>query len=161
MSVCVMCSMRFFPDLISATAAAKETWQSPGRGMPSSNMPTAELADLFALADAVVSRAGATALFELLALKKPGLLIPLPLSASRGDQILNARSFESRGFSLLLPQEKMTKETLSEGIGLLFEKRRDLIGRMENAAKMPAAQRVVAIIEEVALQGHGRRSIDA
>jgi len=104
----------------------------------------------------VVSRAGATALFELLALKKPGLLIPLPLSASRGDQILNAHSFKLRGFSLVLPQENMTKETLVEGITNLFEKRSDLIARMQTAASIPAAQRVVALIEELALRGRGR-----
>ena len=51
-----------------------------------------ELKDLFALADIVISRAGANAICELLALRKPNILIPLPANASRGDQILNARS---------------------------------------------------------------------
>ena len=58
-----------------------------------------ELADLFALADIVVSRAGANAICELLDLRKPNLLIPLSAAASRGDQILNARSFQTQGFS--------------------------------------------------------------
>ena len=53
-----------------------------------------ELKDLFALADLVISRAGANAICELLALRKPNILIPLPAKSSRGDQILNARSFE-------------------------------------------------------------------
>jgi UDP-N-acetylglucosamine--N-acetylmuramyl-(pentapeptide) pyrophosphoryl-undecaprenol N-acetylglucosamine transferase len=135
----------------------KGTLAEPRHGYAQFEYADRELADLFALADVVVSRAGATALFELLALKKPGLLIPLPLSASRGDQILNARSFKLRGFSLVLPQEKMTKETLVEGITNLFEKRSDLIARMQTAAPIPAAQRVVALIEELALRGHGRR----
>lgn len=56
-----------------------------------------ELKDLFAMADVVISRAGANAICELLALHKPNILIPLPASASRGDQILNARSFERPG----------------------------------------------------------------
>ena len=60
-----------------------------------------DLKDLFAMADIVVSRAGANAICELLALKKPSLLIPLPANASRGDQILNAKSFESQGFSMV------------------------------------------------------------
>ena len=60
-----------------------------------------DLKDLFALADVVISRAGANAICELLALRKPNLLIPLPASSSRGDQILNARSFESQGFSMV------------------------------------------------------------
>ena len=58
-----------------------------------------ELSNLFAAADIVVSRAGANAICELLALRKPTVLIPLPLGASRGDQILNAQSFERQGFS--------------------------------------------------------------
>ena len=62
-----------------------------------------ELRNLFALADIVISRAGANAICELLALHKPNLLIPLSANASRGDQILNARSFERQGFSLVLP----------------------------------------------------------
>ena len=71
-----------------------------------------ELRNLFALADIVISRAGANAICELLALHKPNLLIPLSANASRGDQILNARSFERQGFSLVLEEEQLTKETL-------------------------------------------------
>ena len=67
-----------------------------------------ELADLFALADVVVSRAGANAICEILALQKPSLLIPLSAKASRGDQILNARSFERQGFSMVLEEEEIT-----------------------------------------------------
>lgn len=59
----------------------------------------AELKDLFAMADLVISRAGANAICELLALKKPNVLIPLPAGSSRGDQLLNAQSFEAQGFS--------------------------------------------------------------
>ena len=71
-----------------------------------------ELPDILAAADLCVSRAGANFLFELLALKKPALLIPLPKTASRGDQILNARSFAAQGFSMVLPEEEATEETL-------------------------------------------------
>ncbi len=68
-----------------------------------------ELRNLFALADIVISRAGANAICELLALHKPNLLIPLSANASRGDQILNARSFERQGFSLVLEEEQLTE----------------------------------------------------
>ncbi len=93
---------------------------------------------------------GATALFEILALKKPALLIPLPLSASRGDQILNARSFETRGFSLVLPQERMTPDTLVDDIRRLFAARATLAGRMADHVAVPAAEKIVALIEECA-----------
>ena len=71
-----------------------------------------ELADLFALADLVISRAGANAICELSALNKPNLLIPLSARASRGDQILNARSFEQLGYSKVLEEEELTDNTL-------------------------------------------------
>ena len=75
-----------------------------------------ELADLFAMADIVISRAGANAICELQALKKPNLLIPLSANASRGDQILNARSFEKQGFSMVLEEEAITDEVLLKAV---------------------------------------------
>ncbi|MDD6037356.1 MAG: undecaprenyldiphospho-muramoylpentapeptide beta-N-acetylglucosaminyltransferase, partial [bacterium] len=63
-----------------------------------------ELCDMFAVSDLVVSRAGANSICELLALHKPNLLIPLSAAASRGDQILNANSFEKQGFSMVLKE---------------------------------------------------------
>lgn len=71
---------------------------------------------VFSAADIVLSRAGATVLFELLALKKPNLLIPLSKAASRGDQILNAKSFERQNYSMVLQEEEMNKETLIKAI---------------------------------------------
>ena len=71
-----------------------------------------ELADLLALTDIILSRAGANAIFELLALNLPALLIPLPRSASRGDQILNAEHFAENGWSDILYQDNLTPDTL-------------------------------------------------
>jgi UDP-N-acetylglucosamine--N-acetylmuramyl-(pentapeptide) pyrophosphoryl-undecaprenol N-acetylglucosamine transferase len=105
-----------------------------------------ELADLFALADVAISRAGATTLFELLAVKKPALLIPLPLSASRGDQLLNAASFEKQGFSRVLPQEKMTADSLTESIRTVFTEREGLICRMKERSAQDAIGKIIAVI---------------
>ena len=55
-----------------------------------------ELTDMFALADMAISRAGANSICELLALHKPNILIPLSAAASRGDQVLNAKSFKKQ-----------------------------------------------------------------
>ncbi|MCI6648958.1 MAG: undecaprenyldiphospho-muramoylpentapeptide beta-N-acetylglucosaminyltransferase, partial [Lachnospiraceae bacterium] len=75
-----------------------------------------ELPDLFAAADLVISRAGANAICELLALHKPNILIPLSRNASRGDQILNANSFKKQGFSYVIEEEQVNEKTLSEAI---------------------------------------------
>ena len=92
-----------------------------------------ELADLFAMADIVISRAGANAICELQALKKPNLLIPLSANASRGDQILNARSFEKQGFSMVLEEEAITDEVLLKAIHDLYDHRETYRAAMENA----------------------------
>lgn len=64
-----------------------------------------ELKDLLAMSDLVISRAGATFIFEILAFKKLNILVPLSKKASRGDQILNAKSFENSNFSRVVQEE--------------------------------------------------------
>ena len=92
-----------------------------------------ELADYYQAADCVISRAGANVICELLALEKPNLLIPLPKGASRGDQILNAESFQKQGYSLLLSQEEAEAD-FSKFYALLKELK-------ENKAKFQEAMR--------------------
>ena len=80
---------------------------------------TPNIEDYFALADLVISRAGSNAINEFLVLNKPMLLIPLPKGNSRGDQILNAKNFTEKGFSLTLFQEHLTPENLLNNINKL------------------------------------------
>lgn len=111
-----------------------------------------ELADLFALADLVVSRAGANAICEILALQKPNLLIPLSAKASRGDQILNARSFEKQGYSMVLEEEEITDEKLLETIHTLYEKLDDFTAAMKRSNSIDSITKITHLIEECA--GH-------
>ena len=108
-----------------------------------------ELRNLFALADIVISRAGANAICELLALHKPNLLIPLSANASRGDQILNARSFERQGFSLVREEEQLTKETLLAAVKNLYENRTTFINSMKNSGQQDSIGTIIKLIEEV------------
>lgn len=75
--------------------------------------------DYFALADIVISRAGATACAELAFLKKKTLLIPLPKGSSRGDQELNAKAYREAGAAEVLPQKDLSKESLIAAIKAL------------------------------------------
>lgn len=109
-----------------------------------------ELKDLFAMADIVISRAGANAICELLALRKPSLLIPLPASSSRGDQILNARSFESQGFSMVANEEDLTAHTLVEKVHELYCNRSSYISSMENASQKDSIKTIMNLIKEAA-----------
>ena len=110
-----------------------------------------ELKDLFAAADIVVSRAGANAIFELLSLNKPNLLIPLPAGASRGDQILNAESFKKQGFSMVLSEDEMTNESLYLSICELYEKRAQYIDCMKKSAGNDSINQIVSLISEASL----------
>ena len=109
-----------------------------------------ELRDLFAAADIVVSRAGANAICELLALHKPNVLIPLSAAASRGDQILNANSFKKQSFSYVLEEEKVTKDTLVAAIQEVYEKRDEYRKAMEQSNQMDSIATIIDLIEQEA-----------
>ena len=108
----------------------------------------AELKDLFAMADIVISRAGANSICELLALKKPNLLIPLPASSSRGDQILNAKSFESQGYSLVVDEDYLTTSLLVEKVNELYENRQTYYDTMNTKGQFDSVTTIVNLIEE-------------
>ncbi len=112
-----------------------------------------ELPDLFALADILISRAGANAICEIAALAKPNLLIPLSAKASRGDQILNARSFERQGLSMVLEEEEITDERLLSDIHSLYENRQRFIDNMKAAPGLDAIGTITGLIEEVTRAG--------
>lgn len=105
-----------------------------------------ELSDLFALSNLVISRAGANAICELLALKKLHILIPLSAAASRGDQILNANSFRAQGFSYVLEEENLTNTALLEAIEHVFQNQDSYLNAMENNSQKNAVDSIVKLI---------------
>ena len=112
-----------------------------------------ELPDLFALADAVISRAGANAICELLALKKPNLLIPLSAKASRGDQLLNAESFRKQGYSLVLDEDTMTDAQLLEAIHTLYDNREKYVTAMTHQTHKDSVSMITELIDRIAFDG--------
>lgn len=109
-----------------------------------------ELRDIFAMSDIVISRAGANSICELLALHKPNLLIPLSAGASRGDQILNAASFEKQGFSMVLKEENMTAATLTDAAEKLFANRSRYTDAMTGNGQMDSIEIIIKLINETA-----------
>ena len=109
-----------------------------------------ELPDLLAAADLVLSRAGANAVFEFLALCKPAMLVPLPLSASRGDQLLNAGYFARKGYAMTIDQERLTPETLLDALSDLYERRLSFIRNMSSDEKADGTDEVLAVIRQAA-----------
>lgn len=110
---------------------------------------TDELRHLFTLSDVIISRAGANAICELLALRKPNILIPLPLSASRGDQILNANSFEKQGFSMVLDNDTLTDALLLTSIQDVFNNKDMYIQNMQNSPTKNATESVIKLFSDI------------
>ena len=108
-----------------------------------------EYKDVIALADLVISRAGANTICELLALHKPNLLIPLSLKASRGDQILNAKSFEKQGFSMVLEEEKLTKESLLNAIESLYNYQDHYLKNMRASNQQDSIRIILDLIQQL------------
>lgn len=108
----------------------------------------ADLKHLFAACDIVISRAGANAICELLSLKKPNILIPLPAKSSRGDQILNAKSFEKQGFSIVLDEDDILPKYLEENIHKLYENRQTYIDNMNKCQQRDAIGTIMNLINK-------------
>jgi UDP-N-acetylglucosamine--N-acetylmuramyl-(pentapeptide) pyrophosphoryl-undecaprenol N-acetylglucosamine transferase len=109
-----------------------------------------ELSDLLAAADVVISRAGANAICELLALRKPNILIPLSAKASRGDQILNAASFEKQGYSIVLQEEEITDDGLFEVVHAAYKDRDKYVKAMERSQLNNSIEKIVELINAAA-----------
>ena len=108
----------------------------------------APLKHLFASADVVISRAGANSICEILALRKPNILIPLSAAASRGDQILNANSFAKQGFSTVLEEEVLTADTLSQAIEETYKNRQQFIDKMSESHLNNAVKTIMGLIHD-------------
>ena len=111
-----------------------------------------ELKDLFALSDIVISRAGANSICEFLALRKPALLVPLSAAASRGDQILNAHSFEKQGYAAVLEEEQLNGDSLYEALLGLWENRESYVNAMAASPMGNSIETIVSLLEELVAQ---------
>jgi UDP-N-acetylglucosamine--N-acetylmuramyl-(pentapeptide) pyrophosphoryl-undecaprenol N-acetylglucosamine transferase len=111
-----------------------------------------ELPDVMAMAGLVISRAGATSIYEFLLLEKPMLLIPLSLQTSRGDQLLNAKSFQKSGYADVFMEDELisTPESLAERVATLYANREVYKEAMSSRNKTNALETIVKLIETYA-----------
>lgn len=110
---------------------------------------TVNLANLLKMADVVISRAGATFIFEIVSLKKPNILIPLSLNASRGDQILNAKAFEEAGYSQVVSEEQLEKISIYTVVDQVYENRQGYIDTMESRKTKNGTKKIVTVIKSL------------
>lgn len=109
-----------------------------------------EMKDMFAMADIIISRAGANSIFEIRALKKPNILIPLTSKAGRGDQLQNAKSFERQGFSVMLDQDNLSNELLVSTVRQVYADRAKYIDAMDKSNPRGGVEKICNIIREEA-----------
>lgn len=134
-------------EIIHLRGAGKLNPKLDGReGYAQYEFISKELPDIFAATDLVISRAGANTIFEFLALGIPSLLVPLPLEASRGDQILNAEYFSKKGFANVLPQSEITKERLSEEVRKLYRGSAEMKKAMKTSGMADGTNAVLRVI---------------
>jgi len=112
-----------------------------------------ELPDLFALSDVVLSRAGANSVFELLALNKPSVLVPLTSASTRGDQLLNAKYMEKKGYAKVVDQNTTTTESLVSAIDEVYAQRTAYAERMCEDTRSDGTEAILEIIKEAANHG--------
>ena len=91
---------------------------------------------------------GGNSICEILALRKPNILIPLSAAASRGDQILNANSFAKQGFSTVLEEEVLTADTLSQAIEETYKNRQQFIDKMSESHLNNAVKTIMGLIHD-------------
>ena len=106
-----------------------------------------ELPDLFAATDLVISRAGANSLYEILALEKPHILVPLPLKSSRGDQIQNARYFEKQGISMVLNEESLNPTTLLAAVDTVVARREEIISKIRALKIESGTSKIIEFVQ--------------
>lgn len=109
-----------------------------------------ELADLFAASSIVISRAGANSVYEILALGKSHIFIPLSSQVSRGDQIQNASYFQKLGISVVIRDELLNPQTLKQALSEVMNKKVDIDNRIKELNIESASKKIVAIIKEQA-----------
>lgn len=108
-----------------------------------------EMADLLAASDLVVSRSGANAVYELLALAKPHIFIPLSAKVSRGDQIENARYFEKQGISVVLDDQALNSAKLVEAVDSLYGRLPESKVKLETLGIKSATEEVMNLLQSV------------
>ncbi len=108
-----------------------------------------ELCHIMAATDMLVSRAGATAIFEIVELKKPALLIPLSKKASRGDQIDNAKSFAKQGLVEFTEEEDLNPSQFTEKILSIYMNRDKYIKIQSEKASKDSRNAVLEVILSV------------
>jgi UDP-N-acetylglucosamine--N-acetylmuramyl-(pentapeptide) pyrophosphoryl-undecaprenol N-acetylglucosamine transferase len=105
-----------------------------------------ELSHAYAISDLIVSRAGSGSIFEIAAVNKPSILIPLSESA-QNHQVRNAYYYGVNGACIVLEEANFTSYFFLERLKQLFIHHPEILKKMSQRAKefsKPQAAKVIA-----------------
>ena len=111
--------------------------------------------DVLAAADLVLSRAGANSIYELLITRTPHILVPLSAAASRGDQLINARTFQQAGMSEVLYEDQLSEPALLECIHRIYAQRKTIEARLSDFKIHDSVAMISALIHQAAEEKTG------
>ena len=137
-----------FCQVIHLTGKGKSQIQSFKSQIPNYHLYeflTEEIADAYAIADLVISRAGINVLSELSILGKPTIIIPIPDS----HQEANAKYFQDKSAAVVLNQKELTSERLLNEIKKIInnkEKQNQLSEKIKKLVPRDAAQKIIGKI---------------
>ena len=106
------------------------------------------IGEVFRASHLVVSRAGSTTIAEISALGVPSILIPLPTSANN-HQFYNAKFLRDNNATILLEQNSLTKESLSQLLMNLFNHDNSLFELSQFCRKLSQVNADIAVFNEI------------
>ncbi len=106
-----------------------------------------DLKHIFAATDLMISRSGANAICEILALQIPNILVPLS-AGSRGDQVLNANSFARQGYSEVVATDDLDSQ-ITETVKRVYENRQTYKDAMAKSSQSDAARIIMDLIRNI------------
>lgn len=144
------CAIGALPELLKTFDVVHITGKNKTGGEKRRGYLSMEFCDdmpaLYSAADVAVTRGGANALCELIALRIPALCIPLE-KASRGDQIENAEYFKSRGALAVLKESLMSPDILTLRTVEAYNRRSSTVVSQARLS-VDGTDRICGIIEE-------------
>lgn len=102
---------------------------------------------LMDLADVVVTRGGSNTIFELLAMAKLHIIVPLGREASRGDQIENADYFVKKGYAKQLAEEQLDMSHLQTALDDLLANQASYHQAMQNSQEIKSVDEFYALLK--------------
>lgn len=107
-----------------------------------------DISEIYKRSSIIVSRAGANTVSEIMYIKRPAILIPLPISYL-DEQTENAKIAKKWGIAKIIPQEKLTPELLMQSIENLSSASQTIIKKIKTSQSpdFNASKRLVKLVE--------------